>query len=58
MISESIALAQGANVKNLAIYSHDPERTDEELDRWQNKIDELKLDFNVFISIENQEINI
>jgi phosphoribosyl 1,2-cyclic phosphodiesterase len=58
LISESIALAQGANVKNLAIYSHDPERTDEELDRWQNKIDELKLDFNVFISIENQEINI
>jgi ribonuclease BN (tRNA processing enzyme) len=58
LISESITFAQQAGVKCLAIYSHDPERTDKELDDWQNKINRMELPFNVLLSQEGQTINL
>ena len=56
LISESIELALQAKVKALAIYSHDPERTDSELDNLQVKIDKMSLPINVILSKEGQSI--
>ena len=56
LISESIDLAVRAKVKNLAIYSHDPERTDDELDQLQMEINDMDLTVNAFLSMEGQEI--
>jgi phosphoribosyl 1,2-cyclic phosphodiesterase len=58
LISQSITFAQESQVKSLAIYSHDPERTDQELDDWQHKITNMKLPFNVTLSREGQTINL
>ncbi len=58
LISESINLAELAQVKQLAIYSHDPQRTDSELDNWQQKIDAMALTVNAFISFEGQELEL
>ncbi len=58
LISESITLAQNAKVKNLAVYSHDPERSDRELDSWQAKFDIENTSFNTIISRESQVIEL
>ncbi|MFC3122158.1 MBL fold metallo-hydrolase [Agaribacter flavus] len=38
---EAVKLAMGANVKTLALYSHDPERTDSEVDKITEHADEI-----------------
>ncbi|TYK66285.1 MBL fold metallo-hydrolase [Colwellia echini] len=58
LVSESLNLAIEANVKNLAIYSHDPERTDAQLDQLQNEIDTIKSNVNAFLSREGQSITL
>lgn len=58
LISECLDLAIQANVKNLAIYSHDPERTDSELDQLQNEINNMSHTVNAFLSIEGQIIQL
>jgi len=58
LISESITFAQQAGVKCLAIYSHDPERTDKELDVWQSTVDKMGLPFKLFLSQEGTTIEI
>ena len=56
LIAETIELAQSCNIKKLAIYSHDPDRTDNDLDEWQQKIDVMKLDCDIFFAKELEEI--
>lgn len=58
MISECLDLAIKAKVKNLAIYSHDPERTDSELDQLQAEINKNNYPVNAFLSIEGQTIQL
>jgi phosphoribosyl 1,2-cyclic phosphodiesterase len=58
LISESITFAQQAGVKCLVIYSHDPERTDKELDDWQSTVDKMDLPFKLILSQESMTINI
>ncbi|MGJ8693650.1 MAG: MBL fold metallo-hydrolase [Thalassotalea sp.] len=58
LISDSIDFAQQAGVKTLVIYSHDPERTDQELDDWQAKINQMKLTCNVILSQEGQTLHL
>ena len=58
LISEVVDLANCTKIDNLAIYSHDPERTDEELDYWQEKINNMKLKYNVFFAKEGQSIEL
>lgn len=56
LISECLDLAIQGKVKNLAIYSHDPERTDSELDQLQEEINDISQAVNAFLSIEGQTI--
>ena len=56
LIGEVIDLANCSHVKQLAIYSHDPDRTDDDLDNWQQQIDEMSLATNVFFAKELQTI--
>lgn len=58
LITECLNLAITAEVKNLAIYSHDPERTDIELDQLQIEIDAMKSPVNAFLSREGQSIHL
>lgn len=58
LISESFNLAIQSQAKNLAIYSHDPERTDIELDQLQTEIDRVKGSVNAFLSREGQSIQL
>lgn len=58
LITEVIDLANCSHVKQLAIYSHDPDRTDEDLDNWQQQIDDMSLSTNVFFAKELQTINV
>jgi len=58
LISDSITFAQQAGVKCLAIYSHDPERTDDELDLWQENINQMNLPFDMLMSQEGQTISL
>lgn len=56
LINEVVDLANCAHIKRLAIYSHDPDRTDDELDRWQSSIDDMDLDADIFFAKEQQTI--
>ena len=56
LIGEVVDLANCSHVKQLAIYSHDPDRTDDDLDRWQQHIDEMNLSTNVFFAKELETI--
>ena len=58
LISEVVDLANCAKIKKLAIYSHDPERTDSDIDNWQQRIDDMDLEFDVFFSKEGQCIEL
>jgi phosphoribosyl 1,2-cyclic phosphodiesterase len=58
LISESLALASQAKVKSLAIYSHDPDRTDSELDQLQQQINNTNQSVNAFLSREGQSIHL
>ena len=58
LISEVIDLANCSHVKQLAIYSHDPDRTDDDLDNWQQQIDGINLSTKVFFAKELQTINV
>ncbi|MBA6391509.1 MBL fold metallo-hydrolase [Colwellia sp. BRX10-3] len=58
LISESLDLAVQAKVKNLAIYSHDPERTDDELDQLQAEINNMNQNVNAFLSMEGQVVQL
>lgn len=58
LIAECLNLAITSKVKNLAIYSHDPERTDVQLDQLQVEIDEIKGPVNAFLSREGQSIHL
>ena len=58
LISEVVDLANCAQIGKLAIYSHDPERTDNELDQWQKKIDAMDLSSRIFFSREGQCIEL
>jgi len=58
LISEAYNLAMVSKVKNLAIYSHDPERTDVEMDKLQDDIDKMKGNVNAFLSREGQVIEL
>lgn len=58
LITEVIDLANCSHVKQLAIYSHDPDRTDDDLDEWQQEIDKIKLETNVFFAKELQTIKV
>lgn len=58
LISESLELAMQAKVKNLAIYSHDPERTDSELDQLQDEINNMNQTVKAFLSMEGQSIHL
>ncbi|NQY87899.1 MAG: MBL fold metallo-hydrolase [Colwellia sp.] len=57
-ISECLNLAIDSKVKNLAIYSHDPERTDVELEQLQGEIDKVNCTVNAFLSKEGQSIQL
>lgn len=56
LISEVLDLANCSHVKQLAIYSHDPDRTDADLDQWQQRIDAMQLDTDVFFARELQTL--
>lgn len=58
LISEVVDLAKCANIKKLAFYSHDPDRTDDELDQWQSKIDAMDLPNDIFFAMEGQAIEL
>lgn len=58
LISEVVDLANCAKISKLAIYSHDPDRTDKELDDWQSKIDAMNLDSEIFFSREGQVLEL
>lgn len=58
LISESISFAQSAEVGQLAIYSHDPERTDADLDDWQTAINKMNLTVKLTLSKEGQTIDV
>ncbi|PQJ52429.1 MBL fold metallo-hydrolase [Psychrosphaera saromensis] len=58
LIAETIDLATTSRIKQLAIYSHDPDRTDDDLDKWQYKIDAMNLDCNIFFAQEQQCIQL
>ncbi len=58
LIAETIELAQSSHIEQLAIYSHDPDRTDDDLDQWQQTIDAMKLDCNIFFAREQQSIQL
>lgn len=58
LIPEVIDLANCSKTKKLAIYSHDPDRTDEELDSWQAKINNMNLASDIFFAQEGQKIKL
>lgn len=58
LIGEAVDLAKCSHIKQLAIYSHDPDRTDDDLDTWQEKIDNMELDCNIFFAKELQTIQL
>ena len=58
LIPEVIDLANCSHVKRLAIYSHDPDRKDQELDLWQERIDSMNLDTRIFFAKELQTVHL
>jgi phosphoribosyl 1,2-cyclic phosphodiesterase len=58
LISEVLDLANCAKIKKLAIYSHDPDRTDADLDYWQERINKMNLSSEIFFSREQQTIEL
>ncbi|MDU0113605.1 MBL fold metallo-hydrolase [Psychrosphaera aquimarina] len=58
LIDEAVDLAKSSHIKQLAIYSHDPDRTDDDIDAWQEKIDKMQLDCNIFFAKEQQIIQL
>jgi len=52
LITDTVDLATSCHIKQLAIYSHDPDRTDDDLDKWQQKIDNMNLNCNIFFAQE------
>lgn len=58
LISEVVDLAKTASIKKLAFYSHDPDRTDIELDQWQDKINKMNLNSDIFFAKEGQTIEL
>ena len=58
LITETVDLAKSCSIKKLAIYSHDPDRTDDDLDEWQKKINKRQLDCDVFFAKERQTIQL
>lgn len=58
LIPEVLDLANCSHVKQLAIYSHDPDRTDDDLDQWQERINNMGLTTRVFISRELETIEL
>jgi len=57
-ISETLRLAEQANVKLLSLFSHDPMRTDECLDTLTSKILADKPNFSFFFAKEGRRINL
>ncbi|WP_341205592.1 MBL fold metallo-hydrolase [uncultured Psychrosphaera sp.] len=55
-ISETLNLAHNANVKMLSLFSHDPLRTDEEIDDLTAKILKTNPDFSFFFAKEGQSL--
>lgn len=55
---EAVALAKAAKVRQLALYSHDPERTDEQIDSLIQEFDRLSLPFPVTAAMEGQSMNV
>ena len=58
LIHEVIELAETSHIPQVAIYSHDPDRTDDDIDQWQQKIDDMTLSSNIFFAKEQQIITI
>lgn len=58
LIAETLDLANCSHIKQLAIYSHDPDRTDQELDQWQQRIDDMGLSCKVFFAKEQQSVEL
>mgnify|MGYP005989306909 CR=1 FL=1 len=58
LISEVVDLANCSHIKKLAIYSHDPDRTDNDIDNWQKQIDAMKLTSDIFFAKEQQVIEL
>lgn len=58
LIGDTIELAKQCNTKTLAIYSHDPERTDNDLDNWQQSVNNMDLNFDIYFAKEQQIIQV
>lgn len=57
-ISETLSLAEQANVKLLSLFSHDPFRSDESLDQLTSTILASKPGFSFFFAKEGRRINL
>lgn len=57
-VSETLNLAHQANVKMLSLFSHDPSRTDEQLDELTAKILKTKPQFSFFFAKEGQSLTL
>ncbi|KZN32510.1 hypothetical protein N474_17860 [Pseudoalteromonas luteoviolacea CPMOR-2] len=55
-IKDALALAEHGKVKNLVIISHDPARTDSDLDKIDENIRDSNYPFNTIIAFEGLEI--
>lgn len=58
LISEVVDLANCSKIKQLAIYSHDPERTDAELDMWQERINQIETYGLIYFAYEGQAVEL
>jgi phosphoribosyl 1,2-cyclic phosphodiesterase len=58
MAKEAVELAKAANVKKLLIYSHDPERTDDEIDATIEQLNSMKLSFTVTAAQEGLTLSV
>ncbi len=59
---EAVKLAMAGNARRLALYSHDPERTDDDIDdvvaHCHQFIDAVKSDLSVFAAAEGQSVSL
>lgn len=51
-IQHALDLAKQAQVKNLVFVSHDPDRTDDQLDKLQSELEQSDYEFRILFAYE------
>jgi phosphoribosyl 1,2-cyclic phosphodiesterase len=58
LVGEALELATAAGVKKLLLYSHDPARTDDQIDAMMVEINSLALPLKVIAAMEGSSLNV